>query len=390
MNKTLAQLALSFLLALPASAAFDINQFHDGDQQRPAIASAPDGRFVVAWESDGQDGQLTEVYARRYGANASPLGAEFRVNLTTQSRQGYPAVAMASDGAFAVAWNGETEDGLSLMMRRFAPDGTPRGGEVRVDSGKHATQPHVDMAMDAAGNFVIVWQERRVLSNLGLGDRRLILAQRYFADGSANGDALIVTSNRLNVVRFPRVAMNAGGHFVVSWLLDDADSAIQARAFDANGTPQGMDFQVNDAEGVLVDRPHVAMDAAGDFMVVWDAFHPDFTSAGSYARRYRADVTPSAASFPLGAPLQRYSGVAVDAAGGFAAVAHSDGVYLQCLGADRALGTPRRVDDAAEDYTALLPRIVANSADRWLLTWQGFERDGAAREVRAARLPCTP
>ena len=56
-------------------------------QDQAAVATAPDGRFVVAWVSDGQDGAGRGVYARLYGANGSPQTGEILVNTTTANNQ---------------------------------------------------------------------------------------------------------------------------------------------------------------------------------------------------------------------------------------------------------------------------------------------------------------
>ena len=48
------------------------------------MAIDADGDFVVAWQSDGQDGDDDGVFARRFSTpRASPLAAEFQVNTYT-------------------------------------------------------------------------------------------------------------------------------------------------------------------------------------------------------------------------------------------------------------------------------------------------------------------
>jgi hypothetical protein len=45
---------------------FRVNTHTTGDQVLPAVSSKPDGGFVVAWESDGQDGSGKGIYAQKY------------------------------------------------------------------------------------------------------------------------------------------------------------------------------------------------------------------------------------------------------------------------------------------------------------------------------------
>ena len=42
--------------------------------------------------------------ARRYAANGTPLGGEFRVNSTQTGNQFYPDVAYGGDGSYVVVW----------------------------------------------------------------------------------------------------------------------------------------------------------------------------------------------------------------------------------------------------------------------------------------------
>jgi hypothetical protein len=55
---------------------FRVNTFTTGDQSLPAISSKPNGGFVVAWESNGQDGSGEGIYAQKYclGGDADGSG----------------------------------------------------------------------------------------------------------------------------------------------------------------------------------------------------------------------------------------------------------------------------------------------------------------------------
>ena len=71
------------------------------------MASDDAGNFVVVWESQGSSGSDTSGYsiqARRYAANGTPLGAQFQVNVLTTDSQTNAAIAIAPLGGFVVAW----------------------------------------------------------------------------------------------------------------------------------------------------------------------------------------------------------------------------------------------------------------------------------------------
>ena len=71
----------------------------------------------------------------------------------------------------------------------------------------------------------------------------------------------------------PSVAMDADGDFVVAWEQYDDDPyewALYVQRFHATGMPLGPASLVVEAVGpIAVREPGVAMDADGDFVVVW-------------------------------------------------------------------------------------------------------------------------
>src|SRR6185369_13282844 len=76
-------------LAVPAGAApgvgneFRVNETGSDNQTAASVAMDYDGDFVVAWQSQGQDGSGYGVYAKRFtSAGAAAAGNEFRVNDT--------------------------------------------------------------------------------------------------------------------------------------------------------------------------------------------------------------------------------------------------------------------------------------------------------------------
>ena len=149
------------------------------------MATAPDGRFVVAWVSDGQDGGGKGVFARLYDANGAPQTGEILVNTTTANDQEQPAVAMDGAGNFVVVWSGNgMGDGDGVFAQRFNAAGVPQGTEFRVNGAVSVgfNQSDPDIAMETNGDFAVVWQSNETSSIE-------IWLQRYQANGTAIGGA---------------------------------------------------------------------------------------------------------------------------------------------------------------------------------------------------------
>src|SRR6185369_6029572 len=66
---------------------FQVNTTTASDQSAPRIAVAADGHYVVAWQSNNQDGSKNGVYARVYNADGSARTGEIAVNTTTLDDQ---------------------------------------------------------------------------------------------------------------------------------------------------------------------------------------------------------------------------------------------------------------------------------------------------------------
>jgi hypothetical protein len=163
---------------VPQGGEFVVNSYTTGDQASVGVAHAPDGSFVVAFMSDQFDG-VGDVIAKRYDASGNTIGAEFVANTTTAGQQGYPDIAMDTQGNFVVSWWDPANDGSSLgvFARRFLADGTPRGDDFQVNT--YTTGPQVPdrmasaVASDEVGNFVLTWRSPTPLLDED------IFAQRY-------------------------------------------------------------------------------------------------------------------------------------------------------------------------------------------------------------------
>ncbi len=80
-------------------------------QEQPQISVRADGSFVVAWASYGQDGSGMGVYAQSFTAAGAPVGSEMQINTVATGDQSRPDVVALDDGRFIVAWQSSGQDG---------------------------------------------------------------------------------------------------------------------------------------------------------------------------------------------------------------------------------------------------------------------------------------
>jgi len=250
-----------------------------GFQYRPRVELDAEGDFVVVWSSVGQDGHESGVFARRFSSSGAAFGGELAVNVHTQNAQGQPAVAVESDGDFVVAWEsfGQDGDDYGVFARRFDSTGVATI-EFQVTTFTAYDQKNPALAIDADGDMVVVWNSN---AN-GISGRRFDLL------GNPRAAEFRIDEGEFGV-GFPAVDMDPAGGFAVTWQTYAKDGdymGIFARHFDAQGTARGGELQVNTRTVDYQVSPDVAMDAGGDFVVVWDSDSQDGSSTGVFAQRY--------------------------------------------------------------------------------------------------------
>lgn len=386
-----AQKAQAGILSVQAvSASFRANTYRDKDQQRPAVARAPDGSFVVTWDSDGQDGSVDGVYARRYDAQGTPRGSEFLVNVTTRNRQYAPRIAMDASGGFVIVWLSNSQDqlGLELYARRYDASGAALGGEFRVDTTGRPAYSQFDVAMTRDGRFVITWIDRINILGISAVKQQTLNAQRYASDGSPAGPVITVYQSDLFAVRTPTVAVDGDGNFVVAWFI--GPGSIWARRYDANGRTQGVSFRVSPVNSqVVVDRPQISRNDAGEFAIAWETSGvSDLADTGVYLRRYAANGAAQGAAVRVDDRLLRNPEIAVSGSG-FVVAAHSDAIYAQCVDAGGTLAATFRVDDSPTRYTPLFAVVASDGSGNLVFAWQNLSGDGMDRDVQARLFgPC--
>ena len=261
-----------------------------------------DGDFVVAWESHDQDGSSYGIYAQRYNAAGVAQGGEFRVNTFTTGNQGRPSVAMDADGDFVVAWDGQRRSATThgIFAQRFDAAGVAQGNEFRVNTTTTHSQTAASVAMDSDGDFVITWNTYSGSYPFIVLEGVLPALQRRRSPAGSGNSASTRSDPSPGV--FPSVAMDADGDFVIAWNSYTGPGDSQTASLPASTTPParraGREFRVNT---FTIPRPgvaaSVAMDADGDFVVVWSSDLQDGSDSGVFGQRFNAAGVPQGSSF---------------------------------------------------------------------------------------------
>jgi hypothetical protein len=370
----------------PVGPEFRVNSFTTGYQDRPAVSADADGNFVVVWRSAGADGSGFGAAGRRFDRLGVPRGAEFVVNSFTTATQTYPAVAVAASGAFVVAWQSAAQDGngYGIFARRFDAAGAPLGvSEFRVNSFTTYAQSRPDVAYTPAGDFVVVWE-----SAGQDGSHYGIFGRRFDSTGGALGAEFQINAHTSNAQRRPVVATSPDGGFVVAWqsyLQDGSNYGVFARRFDSSGTPVGVEFQVNSFTTGYQNRPDVATDGSGGFVVVWNSDGPDGSGLAVAGQRFDATGSRLGGEFVVNTYVtdsQLYASIGRAPSGEFVVAwssrqdGYSYGIVAQRFDAGGARIGGEFLVNTFTTSSQALSAVAALGAEKFVVTWQSYLQDG--------------
>ena len=264
---------------------------------------------MITWTSTGSVVAQDGIFGRIYQPSGTPLNNENQFVVAAGSASNMlqsSDVAMSSNGAFSVVWQnyGQDGSGWGIYGQRFAVGGAFAGGQFLVNTNTTNSQVTPRVAMDSAGDFVVTWASFDEGSNIGYG----VYAQRYSAAGTKVGAEIPVNQTTTNSRDLPDVAMDAAGDFVVTWtsLGQDnpatADWGVYARIYSISGNSSIAaaaavgEFRINANVVGNQTSPSVAMDQYGNFTVAWAGPYPSNAALNGIWGRVVAVVPSSYAS----------------------------------------------------------------------------------------------
>lgn len=299
-----------------------VNEVNNNDQIRASVASDASGNFVVTWESwaEAYPGgpSSTDIFARRFAADGTALGAEFRVNSFLTHNQWSADIGVDADGDFVIAWWRQPHpsggSGWQVYAQRYDATGTAQGGEFRVDDTLEASgyfvAPDLEVNFAPDGSFGIAYSTKPNTTDdvalhryspsgdsfgpssiLEIGNGAFLSVapdllggwfvirgnrlQRRDASGIliANTDFV---ANPLNGAAFS-ASVSPSGKYVVAWI---QGSKVSARRYNADNVAYGRVFTVYDAMGPLSAKPVISIPMTGDFLISWSS------GAGAGYQRY--------------------------------------------------------------------------------------------------------
>ena len=309
------------------------------------------------------------------------VGNNFRVNRSTIGDQDNPAVAVDAQGNYVVVWQrnnfaNNQNSGGGIFAQRYDRFGNAIGAEIRVNTNPPSNaQRDPVIGMDANGNFVVAWT-----SSVGPG----VWARRFNSAGNALGDQFSVSLRQGNIGPGDQaIAMNDNGQFVITWErsgIGRTRSEIIAQVYDRAGNEVGNNIAV--AAGNAIE-PAVGIDGSGNFTVTWTSRNSGQVQTRRFNRNGAAIGNPRTVSTlaPDTNQTQTDPVIAMNA-NGDAVVVWADedadelGIYAQ-----RYDSTGAAVGDVITVSTNIVsfqdaPSVMIDADGNFFVAWQSFRQDG--------------
>ena len=182
------------------------------DQIAPSILIDVAGNFVIVWH-DFRNANW-DIYYQRYTSTGGALGVNTKVNDDAGGDfQMIPKISMDVTGNFVIVWQDFRNINWDIYYQRYTSTGTALEANIKVNDDVGSMHQKVpSISMDAAGNFVVVWQDDRY----GQTDHDII-GQRYFSNGNPNGANYLIVANGPNNAVLSPVVYADNSNIIFSW-----------------------------------------------------------------------------------------------------------------------------------------------------------------------------
>lgn len=348
-----------------------------GEATRARVAMDASGNAIAVWQQN--DAVRSNVWANRYEAASQAWGVPTLLETGDAGGAFEPQIAVAGSGDAVAVWY--QDDGTGLFdvwaSRYVAATGAWDAPTLLETSTATARSPRV--AVDGAGNAMVAWSQSSGT-----------WAIRYTAGAGWDVAAQRIEDNVTSSAGAPELAVGASGDAFAVWTsFDGTRNNIWANRYDAATGAWESATLIETGNVGLAEAPHVAVDAGGNAVAVWTYF--DGARYDILATRYAAGgggwdpVTPSLTATATGsgdAPR-----VALDGAGNALVVwAQSDAgrysIWANRLTAGAGWGGAALIeaDDAGD---AALPQLAVDGAGNAVAVWYQF--DGTRYDVLSNR-----
>jgi len=279
---------------------FVVNTYTTDKQAWPVSAATDNGGFIIAYQSENSDSDYG-INAQIFNSSAEKVGSEIRVNTYTTGLQDKAVIKVMSHNRFIILWDSEGQDGegKGVYAQRFLSDGSKEGSEYLINYTTARDNYIKEVAVfDNSKGYVVSYTNKQE------DDSTLIYYRRYDDD-----DNLVAIGTDINVPTaefmvntetigrqaYPKPATFTDFGFIICYqgqYSSSTKTGVFCQRFDNIAAKVGSEFRVNTIEmGNNNPLPAVARFSDNGFIVCFvDSRGVDGSSTGIFFQRYNSSA----------------------------------------------------------------------------------------------------
>jgi hypothetical protein len=238
----------------------------------PDVTADPAGGFLAIWQEIGTfPNGPDRIHTQRFDAQGGRVGGE--ATFSTLGRAIYPRLVASPAGGFVTAWSVTSPTGpvvSDVLVQRLDASGQAAGAPIQVVNAGPGIVQGVAPVAYAGGGFSVIWNN----GNLFSPDLNGLFAQRFAADGSpAGGVVRLRTSGSIANSVPAAVALPSGDTWALWYeggLALDPDGGILSGVFDPAWNLRGGLARVNTYTRDYQIEPAAAA-GSGGIVAAWSS-----------------------------------------------------------------------------------------------------------------------
>jgi hypothetical protein len=251
------------------------------DQLNPCIALDTSNNIFIAWEDERNGITDFDIYfTKSSDGGTSFVSPDVNVDDDTGLRlQKNPRIAVTTSGTkeLYLTWQDERKEigNYDIFFSKSSDDGASWGdgsdnnNDKRINDNLVSSQENPDIALDSAGNIVVVWDDERDEVSRDVYISRSADSGTSWSSNKRLVDAATNTADQSN----PVIATN-GKYFSIAWL-DNRDGQTQTDIYFAYSSNEGYDFgpflKVDQGPSdTIQSAPSIVVNGADTVFLAWD------------------------------------------------------------------------------------------------------------------------
>ena len=342
------------------------------NQQQNASLAYDGTNYLVVWQ-DLRAGVTRDIYGTRVTPTGVVLDAAGITINAAANDQTVPVVAYDGTNYLVVWQDARVASNIDIFGQRVSTGGSLVGSEISISGAQTGNQISPAVATDKT-NSLVVWSDGR--AGAGATD---IYGARVTAAGAVLEPTGIPINTQAGVQASPAVAFDGTSQYLVVWQ-DVATGAIRGAEVDMTGNPTpAAGFTISSAAALSPGAPAVACDGASHLVVWQDSRAANFDIYGRQVVKGAtspvgsSDTPISTAANSQVAPAIAFDGTDLFAVWQDARSGTSQDIYGARINTSGVVVDGAGLEIATDVTDERRPRIASDASQHLIVAYDRFD-----------------